>query len=183
MRKLNEKNLRNILTITIIISCSIFAICISFIQYLQYHNPIKITTDINKSNKYKYYDISKESFHYALDIIDDGMWYRTLKGWVFKDNNSITSWDTRLVIYNETTNIGYAFYTNNVKRTDVTKVHGKDTYNYDASGFQTRIDANYFKKGYIYKLGFILYDMNGNYEFFLTDKTLESTDWRNKDEN
>lgn len=175
---MKQEKLQKTLVISVIAICTGFVLAAGILQYMQYHNPVKVTGDINKSNQYKYYEISREGFHFVLDSNDEGMWYRTLSGWVFIDNVSIKAYDTRLVLYDETTDIGYAFYTKVMEKPGVTELYGENIYNYDFSGFQTRIDSGYFEEGKVYTLGFLMYDSEEDYQFLLTDYKMEIKNWR-----
>ncbi|MCB9202277.1 MAG: hypothetical protein H6604_04415 [Flavobacteriales bacterium] len=126
------------------------------IGFKEFQTPQKLNQIINQENILGYID----NFELKENKI-------TLNGWAIYENINAQDTKIELVLFNKKD-----FYSCEIKpqiRTDITQAKGKDKFNYDNSGFETKIDISKLPKGE-YQVGIHL--KNGNKDGYrLTDKT------------
>ena len=121
-----------------------------------------------------YYDYSKvelinnEDYSFSSEVVfnldsiennkEDG--FVTIKGWILKKNHNLETYQNYTVLKNIETNEMFKINTVLEKRPDVTESFN-DSYNYDNSGFYSKVNKKYIKSKGEYEI-YMLYLSDDN---------------------
>ena len=140
------ESIRKIIIKVLLIMGALLAVGCSLFQYADYHGMETISMGDYQSS---------EDFSYSIEEMSSvNSDYGYIRGWVLLDGRDIHMFNSRLVLYKKDTDEARILSLKMQIRTDVTE-RFDDGHNYDASGFEGRIDKAYLEDGDYY-IGFLL---------------------------
>ena len=150
--KMDLENLRKIIIKALFVMGILLAVGCPLLQYADYHGMKTISM-----REYQ----SSADFSYSIEEMSSvNSDYGYIRGWVLLNGRDVNLYNTRLVLYEKNNDEARILPLKMQTRTDVTE-HFGDGHNYDASGFEGRIDKELLEQGDYY-IGFLLAHDNGD---------------------
>ena len=150
--KMELENFRKIIIKALFVMGILLAVGCPLLQYADYHGMKNISM-----GEYQ----SSTDFSYSIEEIRSlNSDYGYIRGWVLLNGRDVNLYNTRLVLYEKNNDEARILPLKMQTRTDVTE-HFGDGHNYDASGFEGRIDKEFLEQGDYY-IGFLLAHDNGD---------------------